>query len=332
MNTLVIGGTGFIGDQAVKMLLEQGHHVKALALPEVPVDYAQPEGLELIQNDISELADDALAAILHDCDSLVYAAGIDERVDGKAPIYNLYQQHNVDMVKRILRAAKAAGLKKAVICGSYYTYFERIMPELKLTKWHPYVRSLAEQERVCMAENEPGFSVIFLEFASIVGVQEGRKPSWFYIVDSFSNMKKEIVYSGGGISLMTRRQAGEAILGALENEIESGCYPIGKYNESWCHITEIMRDALNLSDRKMRLIPKFMYTAGGKRLKKVQRRNGYESGFDMVKYTDIHYLNKYLPEDSTADLFGITEDDYEAEIQNVVTYCMKLLSHKKKAI
>ena len=55
MNILVIGGTGFIGDQAVRMLLEQGHRVKALALPELPVDYEQPEGLELIQNDISGL-------------------------------------------------------------------------------------------------------------------------------------------------------------------------------------------------------------------------------------------------------------------------------------
>lgn len=332
MNILVIGGTGFIGDQAVRMLLEQGHRVKALALPELPVDYEQPEGLELIQNDISGLSEDALAAILVGCDSLVYAAGIDERVDGKAPIYDLYEMHNVEMVKRILWAAKAADVKKTVICGSYYTYFERTMPELKLAKWHPYVRSLAEQERVCLAENEPGFSVIVLEFSPIVGVQEGRKPSWFYMVDSFSNMKKEIVYSGGGISLLTRRQAGEAIVGALEGELEGGCYPVGKYNESWSHITEIMRDALNLSDRKMRLIPKFTYTAGGKRLKKVQRRNGYESGFDMVKYTDIHYLNKYLPEETTADLLGITEDDYEAEIQNIVTYSMKLLSHKKKAI
>lgn len=148
MNILVIGGTGFIGDQAVRMLLEQGHRVKALALPELPVDYEQPEGLELIQNDISGLSEDALAAILVGCDSLVYAAGIDERVDGKAPIYDLYEMHNVEMVKRILWAAKAADVKKTVICGSYYTYFERTMPELKLAKWHPYVRSLAEQERV----------------------------------------------------------------------------------------------------------------------------------------------------------------------------------------
>lgn len=91
MNILVIGGTGFIGDQAVRMLLEQGHRVKALALPELPVDYEQPEGLELIQNDISGLSEDALAAILVGGDSLVYAAGIDERVDGKAPIYDLYE-------------------------------------------------------------------------------------------------------------------------------------------------------------------------------------------------------------------------------------------------
>lgn len=82
----------------------------------------------MIQNDISGLSEDALAAILVGCDSLVYAAGIDERVDGKAPIYDLYEMHNVEMVKRILWAAKAADVKKTVICGSYYTYFERTMP------------------------------------------------------------------------------------------------------------------------------------------------------------------------------------------------------------
>ena len=37
----------------------------------------QPEGLELIQNDISELSENALAAILGGCDTLVYAAGIE---------------------------------------------------------------------------------------------------------------------------------------------------------------------------------------------------------------------------------------------------------------
>lgn len=66
MNILVIGGTGFIGDQAVRMLLEQGHRVKALALPELPVDYEQPEGLELIQNDISGLSEDARQRYLLD--------------------------------------------------------------------------------------------------------------------------------------------------------------------------------------------------------------------------------------------------------------------------
>ena len=176
----------------------------------------------------------------------------------------------------------------------------------------------------------PDFPLSFWNFLQSSVCRKDENPPG--LVDSFSNMKKEIVYSGGGISLLTRRQAGEAVVGALEGEVEGGCYPVGKYKESWSHIAKIMRDALQLSDRKLRLIPKFMYTTGGKRLKKVQRRNGYESGFDMVKYTDIHYLNKYLPEDATADLLGITEDDYEAEIQNIVIYSMKLLSHKKKAI
>ena len=102
-----------------------------------------------------------------------------ERVDGKAPIYDLYQMHNVEMVKRILQAAKAAGVKKAVICGSYYTYFERTMPELKLAKWHPYVRSLAEQERVCLAENEPGFPLSFWNFLQSSVCRKDENPPGF---------------------------------------------------------------------------------------------------------------------------------------------------------
>ena len=93
----------------------------------------------------------------------MFAAGVDERVERPAPIYNLYKKYNIDPINRLLKLAKECGVKHVSICGSYFPYFAKAMPELELTKWHPYIRSRVDQENAAMSFADGNFSVAVLE-------------------------------------------------------------------------------------------------------------------------------------------------------------------------
>ena len=56
-------------------------------------------------------------------------------------------------------------MKHATICGFYFSYFAKTMPELELTKWHPYIRSCINREEAAMASADAEFSVGVLELS-----------------------------------------------------------------------------------------------------------------------------------------------------------------------
>lgn len=115
----------------------------------------------------------------------MFAADVDERVEGPAPIYDLYKKYNIDPVKRLLKIAKECGVKHSVILGSY---FAKIRPEMHLTEYHPYIRSRIDQEKVAMSFADDNFDVAVLELPYIFGTQPGRKPVWVFLVKSIRKM------------------------------------------------------------------------------------------------------------------------------------------------
>lgn len=118
----------------------------------------------------------------------MFAAGVDERVEGPAPIYDLYKKYNIDPVKRLLKIAKECGVKLSVILGSYFSYFAKTRPEMKLTEYHPYIRSRIDRENVAMSFAYDNFNVAVLELPYIFGTQPGRKPVWIFLVESIRKM------------------------------------------------------------------------------------------------------------------------------------------------
>ena len=111
-----------------------------------------PPGYSLLQVkvhlcDIASLTDDELILLFQGYDALVFAAGVDDRVTPKRPAYPFFVKHNVESVKRVFSLAREAGVKRGVVLGSYFAYFDRLWPEMKLSQHHPYIRSRVEQDK-----------------------------------------------------------------------------------------------------------------------------------------------------------------------------------------
>ena len=332
MKVFMIGGTGLLGSEAAKQLINRGHEVTSIALPPLPTGAELPEKMKIELGNYLEMTDEALKAHLSGCDGFIFAAGVDERVEGPAPIYDLFKKYNIDPVKRLLHLAKEVGVKHTVILGSYFSYFNKQWPEKELTKWHPYIRSRKDQEDTALSFADKDFDISVLELPYIFGTQPGRKPVWVFLVEMIRNMKGVTMYPKGGTTMVTVRQVGQAIAGALERNRGGNCYPIGYYNMTWREFLKIVHKYLGFSDRKIITIPSFLFTLGTKKIIKAQKARNIEGGLNMAKYTALQCDELFIDRSLGCDQLGVTPDDIDAAIGNSIRLCMEILDQKVQTV
>ena len=78
----MIGGTGLLGSEAAKELIARGHEVSSIALPPLPTGAVLPPEMKLEFGNYLEMSDDELKQHLTGFEGFVFAAGVDERVEG----------------------------------------------------------------------------------------------------------------------------------------------------------------------------------------------------------------------------------------------------------
>ena len=332
MKIFMIGGTGLLGSEAAKVLIERGHEVTSVALPPLPKGAVLPPEMKIEYGNYLEMSDEEIRHYFEGCEGFVFAAGVDERVEGPAPIYDLYKKYNIDPIYRLLKIAKDCGVKHVAICGSYFSYFAKMRPELELTKWHPYIRSRIDQEKAAMSFADADFNVAVLELPYIFGTQPGRKPVWTFLVEQIMSMKKVTMYPRGGSAMVTVHQVGEALAGAIEKNKGGNCYPIGYYNMTWKELLSIVHKHLGCSEKKIITIPDWMYAVGGKQLMKEQKKNNIEGGLQMVKFTALQCSNLFIDKSLGCDLLGVHPDNIDAAIGDSIKLCVDVLNKKADVV
>ena len=328
----MIGGTGLLGSEAAAELIARGHEVVSIALPPIPTGAQLPPEMKIEFGNYMELDDEAIRGYMKGCEGFVFAAGVDERVEGPAPIYDMFKKYNITALERLLRLAKESGVKHAAICGSYFSHFAKIWPEKELTKWHPYIRSRIDQEMIALSFADGNFDVAVLELPYIFGTQPGRKPVWVFLVEQIRSMKSKTMYPIGGTTMVTVRQVGQAIAGALERNKGGSCYPIGYYNLTWVEMLKIAHKYMGTPDKKIVTIPNWMYALGGKQIMKQQKKVGHEGGLNMVKFTDIMCANTFIDKSLGCEPLGVQPDDIDAAIGQSILLSLDILDGKAQTI
>ena len=316
MNVFIFGGTGLLGSAAAQIFIDRGHSVKTVALPPLPEGAPIPEEMEIEFVNFNELSDEDIEKRFTCIDAFVYAAGVDERVEFPAPVYDAYKKFNIDPVDRCLRIAKKCGVKRCVVLGSYFAWLAKERPDMRLTEKHPYIRSRIDQEEVAFKYADDDMGVAVLELPYIFGTQPGRKPVWVILIEQLQRFEKmpATFYPAGGTAMLTVRQVGEAIVGAAEQVKGARAYGISCYNLTWRQFLKIVYRAMDgIEDRKIIDVPKFMFQSFGLLMRKDYKKRGIESGIDPVGLADIMGMNLFIPTDDTKEL-GCTPDDIEAAI------------------
>ena len=112
MKVLVTGGTGVIGESAVRALHRRGHTIRVLSRHAGRDQKWWPAGVDGWAGDVSE--DKSVRGSADGCDVVLHVAGIaDER-----PPTHTFQSVNIDGTRYVVLEAERAGVKKVVYVSS----------------------------------------------------------------------------------------------------------------------------------------------------------------------------------------------------------------------
>lgn len=162
MRVFVTGGSGYLGRNIIRTLLERGDTVYALARSGSSEQVIRDLGAEPVAGDV--LSTDALRAGMDKCDLVIHAAA-DVTPGRTASAEQL--SINGDGTRAVLEAARAAGVPRAVHIGT-----EAVLADgnpiiaadestpIPATHAGSYSATKALAERIALSENRDGLEVV----------------------------------------------------------------------------------------------------------------------------------------------------------------------------
>lgn len=132
--------------------------------------------------------------------------------------------------------------------------------------------------------------------------------------------------------MVTVRQVGQAIAGALERGKGGKAYPIGYYNLTWVSFLRIVHKHMGMPNKKIITIPKFLFAVGGKKIMKEQAQAGHEGGLHMGKFADLQCAELFIDKSLGCEPLGVEPDDIDAAIGDSIHLCVDILDGKAQTI
>ena len=320
-SVLIIGGTGLLGYHAGLELLRRGYDVSAMALPDIELKDWFPEQIPVIYSDVFSIGNDELSERLDGFDALVYAVGPDDRSVPDAPAEVFFQEKLVQASARVFEAARLAGIKRAVLLGSYFSHFHRKCPHLKLDKKHPYIRARIEQAEAVLVASGAEMETMILELPYIFGTMPGRIPLWKEVFFERLLKMNPVFYTDGGSSMICVENVAEAIAGAIANGKAGTRYPIGDINIRWNEMFHIMFTAIGVRRRVIH-VPHWIAAPAGRVMMRRNRKKGKESGLHLGHvFKDILSRDFFLETAHSAGILGYGSGDVRAAIAKTAKAC-----------
>ncbi|MFV1365524.1 NAD-dependent epimerase/dehydratase family protein [Mycolicibacterium elephantis] len=216
---LVIGANGFLGSHVTRLLVGDGHQVRAMVRPTANTIGIDDLPVQRFLGDIWD--NDTLAEAMDGCDDVYYCV-VDTRgwLRDPAPLFHT----NVDGTRNVLEVAKNANLRRFVYTSSYATVGRRrgrvadendVVSDRGLTA---YVRSRVQAENMVLRyAREHGLPVVAMCVSTTYGAGDwGRTPHGAIIAGAAFG-KIPFVFRGIELEAVGVDDAARAMLLAAEH-------------------------------------------------------------------------------------------------------------------
>lgn len=247
MRVFVTGGTGFVGANLIRLLLEKGYAVRALVRAQTNPANLQGLDVELVQGDLRDLD---LATKMQGCAVVFHVAAH----------YSLWQrdrkqlyQSNVLGTRNVLAAARTAGVQRTVYTSSvaaigvpgegriadeiYQSPPEKLVGDYKKSKYW------AEQEAHQAVQN--GQDVVIVNPSTPIGPWDIKPTPTGEIILRFLRRQMP-AYLNTGLNLIHVRDVAEGHLLALQHGKIGDRYILGNENLTLAQILQQLSEITGL--------------------------------------------------------------------------------------
>jgi dihydroflavonol-4-reductase len=237
MKVLVTGGTGFVGANVVRRLLAHGHAVRCV-LRSTSKDLTL-QGLD-IERVTAELTDpEQLRRAMDGCEVVQHVAGVYDPGPGGE---DAMRRIHVDATRAMLEAARAAGVRRVVVCSSSITvgWGPITAPGDEETPLDPdvygrtgplraYHDTKAESER--LAREARGVEAVVVNPDYVIGPWDVKPTSGALIVMMANRWIP--VFPRGGKCFVDAEDCAEAHVAAMTRGTHGRRYLLGAHNRSY---------------------------------------------------------------------------------------------------
>ena len=315
MRVLVVGGTGLLGQHIVAELTGRGHQAGTLARRAAP-------GSTTIPGDVQRLSGTEWSQRLAGFDGVVYATGVDDRQVPRAPADRYFHEGNVGPLRRLLPAAREAGCRRVVVCGSYFTALHRSHPHWRLAERHPYIRSRVSQAEFALGQAGDQLAVAVLEIPLVFGSAAGRRPLWAPAVP-WLRSRLPLLAPVGGTAVTSAVTVAQAAAGALERG-SAGRFPVADGNLAWRDLVARLAAVAGRPEPfAVRRLPSVVVRTAlrgtGLRYRLARREHGFDPGW----VSDLLLSEMFVDESVCRTELGVTGGDLERAFHDTIVASLR---------
>ena len=332
----IIGGTGFLGENLVRYFNQKGYRITSISLPnerQKQVLEDEPNVIHILK-DFNDISDSEMVRYMNGHKYMVIALGTDELKSTTFPSLDFFRKYYLHNTTNLLRLASLSDIKKSVVMGSYYSYFDRIWPEEKLAENHPYIKSRVEQKVASLRYNSSGFEVVLLEIPYVFGTIPEKSPIKSMLDNQLKN-KKSVYFPKGGTAAITQYQIAQAVEGAFLYGEGGKAYPIAGTNVKWKAFLAHLISLQGRSFDVLKPVSRWRQSRELKKRMKLLKKSQMDAGINLVKFAKFQDKKAYInPQECMSEL-GIEKDDIKNAVRKTLfVYNLKLraLSGKSNKI
>ena len=320
MHVLVVGGTGFIGYHVVHQLLSEGKTVSLLSRNPAKASETFDGKVNCHKGDLNFFRSINFDTLFKGVDTVVYAAGIDEREVPVGDPYQFFYKENVTTCVELLEKAKAHGVKHVLITGSMFSYLNDQYPDMQLAEHHSYIRSRCDQKREALALANDGFQVNIIEIPYVFGKTPEQGTIWKSLYN-YVRVASPLIVTPGGANVMSVYTLAKAIAGVINHVDESGSFPVGDRNMTWAEILESISLTVNKRNKNITLLKSGLFSDLTRMGAFFQEFIGHKSGLDHRKINEIILLEAFIDCDDIKQKLDYIGGDLDLAFSDTAKAC-----------
>lgn len=245
VKALVTGATGFVGSHVVRALTDEGHTARALHRPTSKLDALAGLDYESTLGDVTDL--DALRTACEGCDWVFHVAAVADywRAD-RAWMHEV----NVEGTRRVLQAAREAGVRRVVFTSSAAAVgFRQDRPADESDAFNlpperfPYGYSKAQAETIALEAAQAGEEVVIVNPVVVMGPGDLNVISGDFVL-KIRRLQWAVPVPPGGVAVIDVRDVARMQLAAAERGRVGERYILGaanfKYRDWFALVAEVV--------------------------------------------------------------------------------------------